>query len=185
MALSRDVKWRARTVAASRVGRGSTTRSLPAFREASWEEALDARGRRLGESEIEHGGHASRDSAPRSARMKRPISSRSSFARASGPTMSITARASVTPRQSAALDRIDRIGRSHDDLRRCRNADVAIIIAGPTPPPTIRSPRPSSSRREARAKLIVVDPRRESDAPTTPTIIAESSLGATSPSTTR
>jgi formate dehydrogenase major subunit len=69
------------------------------FRPATWEEALDAAANGLSKIRDRDGRRRSRASARRRARTKRPISSRSSCAPASAPTMSTIARGFATPRR--------------------------------------------------------------------------------------
>ncbi len=84
-------------------------------------------------------------SARPSAQTKRPTCSRSSSGRALAPTTSTTARGCVTPRASPPCSRASA-------RRRCRpptatsSTPTSRSSPAPTPPPTTRWPRRSSSR---------------------------------------
>ena len=69
------------------------------FREATWEEALDKAAAGLKKIRDRDGPKRWLDLARQNARTKRPICSRSSFARVSAPTMSTTARDFATRRR--------------------------------------------------------------------------------------
>ncbi len=131
----------------------------PAFREATWDEALDLVAADSMPSSRSTARAPSPGSAPRNAPSRRRTSSRSSSAPSSAPTTSTTARASATPRRSPRCSRPSARARSPTPSPASPTATSRSSPA-PTRPRTTRSPLVLQERRRPRLKLIFIDPRR-------------------------
>ena len=134
---------------------------MQVFREATWEEAIALGGGTLRQV-ARHLRPESRwpDSAPPRAATKRRTCFRNWCASVSAATMSITARASATPRASRRCSRASARARSAIRSWMSRRPRSSSLSA-PIQRSIIRSRRPSSRTPcAAGTKLIVMDPRR-------------------------